>query len=167
MRRVLLRAWIPVALWTMVIALESTGLGSATHTSWLVMPLLRFFFPHASVAQLEFAHDLLRKAGHFTGYGLLSLLLFRAWWTTFSESRSPVKPAGFLAMLRCWSLRAALLAVVCTAAVAGLDEWHQTMLPGRTGTVHDVVLDSMAAAFVQLVLIGVSDVKKQRLAIGD
>ena len=39
-----------------------------------------------------------------------------------------------------------------TALVASLDEWHQTYLPKRTGTLHDVLLDSMAALLVQGVL---------------
>jgi VanZ family protein len=28
--------------------------------------------------------------------------------------------------------------------VAGLDEWHQTYIPSRTGTIWDVLLDSVA-----------------------
>jgi VanZ family protein len=39
-----------------------------------------------------------------------------------------------------------------TALVACLDEWHQTYLPKRTGSLHDVLLDSTAALVAQVVL---------------
>jgi VanZ family protein len=39
-----------------------------------------------------------------------------------------------------------------TALVASLDEWHQTYLPKRTGTVHDVILDSTAALVAQILI---------------
>ena len=39
-----------------------------------------------------------------------------------------------------------------TALVACLDEWHQTFLPSRTGTLHDVLLDSTAALVAQIIL---------------
>jgi len=36
--------------------------------------------------------------------------------------------------------------------VASLDEWHQTFIPSRTGTWHDVVLDGSAAVGGQILL---------------
>jgi VanZ family protein len=41
-------------------------------------------------------------------------------------------------------LRATLLAWLGTLSVAALDEWHQSFIPSRTGTVWDVLLDSVA-----------------------
>jgi VanZ family protein len=38
------------------------------------------------------------------------------------------------------------------ALVASLDEWHQTYIPSRTGTFHDVLLDSAAALVAQILL---------------
>jgi VanZ family protein len=38
-------------------------------------------------------------------------------------------------------LQHSLLALLGTALIAGADEWHQTFLPNRTGTVWDVLLD--------------------------
>jgi len=73
------------------------------------------------------------------GYGFLSLLLYRAWRYTIPLAENP----------RCamvWS-RVALLS---TAFVATLDEWHQSFLPSRTGTFHDVVLDTAAGVAAQL-----------------
>jgi len=39
-----------------------------------------------------------------------------------------------------------------TALVASLDEWHQTYLTSRTGSLHDVLLDSSAALIAQIIL---------------
>jgi len=49
-------------------------------------------------------------------------------------------------------LKWATLALIFTAFVASMDEWHQSYIPSRTGTWHDVLLDS-TAALVALILI--------------
>jgi len=41
--------------------------------------------------------------------------------------------------------------------VAMLDEWHQTFLPSRTGTFHDVLLDSTAALTTQMAIYVISE----------
>jgi VanZ family protein len=53
---------------------------------------------------------------------------------------------------RRWSIVWACIAFFMTALVASLDEWHQTFLPSRTGTIHDVFLDSAAALAAQILL---------------
>jgi VanZ family protein len=62
---------------------------------------------------------------------MLSLLLLRGWRATFGRVPELL-------------LRAALLAWLGTAIVAGLDEWHQSYIPSRTGTIWDVALDTVA-----------------------
>jgi len=160
MSRPLLRAWIPALLWLVVIALESSKLGSSANTSKLLIFLLvRFKISFISRHFLQL-HALLRKLGHCFGYGILSLLMLRAWWTTMMLPRWATHVAPWRAMAQAWSARAASIAFLSTVAVAGMDEWHQMFLPGRTGAVRDIALDSMAAAFVQLVLVAFSDVKR-------
>jgi len=39
-----------------------------------------------------------------------------------------------------------------TALVASLDEWHQTYLTSRTGSLRDVMLDSSAALTAQILI---------------
>jgi VanZ family protein len=68
-------------------------------------------------------------------------LLFRAWRETLS-SLEDLK----------WTFRWATLAVLGTALVASLDEWHQSYLPSRTGTPWDVLLDTSAAIAAQILL---------------
>lgn len=156
-------AWVPALLWLVVIALESTSLGSADNTSRYLLPLLTFLL--GSVSPLRYAqiHHCLRKTGHFFGYAVLSLFMFRAWWATLAlRARQEGDGLSWRDMFRRWSAGAALLAVLSTAAVAGLDEWHQTMLAGRTGSILDVLLDSLGGVFTQMLLIVFSDVKPPR-----
>ncbi len=51
-----------------------------------------------------------------------------------------------------WSIVWARTALIGTALVASLDEWHQSFLPSRTGNIRDVVLDSAAALGAQVLL---------------
>lgn len=123
-----------------VIVIESTSYLSAHETSRILYPILHFVFG-IDYAHFEPWHHLMRKGGHVVGYGLLSFFLFRAWRETL-PSRDHHK----------WTLRWASIAVLGTALVASLDEWHQTFLPSRTGRWQDVVLDSSAAIAVQFLL---------------
>lgn len=118
--------WIPVLLWLAVIALESFRLSSAVTGTYL-WELLRWL--HVPMSPETFArfHHLLRKGGHVTGYGILCLLLFRAWFHTLSA--------------RGLKVRCAILALSMTLLTAMLDEWHQTFDPSRTGSIRDVGLD--------------------------
>jgi len=134
----LLWAWLPAIVWLAIIAVESTDLLSSEHTSRFLFPLVHWLF---GVTAEQFApfHAVLRKLGHIFGYGMLSLLLYRAW-------RSSIAVAGHPR----WSIKWSRLAIFMTAFVASLDEWHQSYLPSRTGTVHDVFLDTAAAIAAQL-----------------
>jgi VanZ family protein len=135
-----LKAWIAAILWLTVIAIESTNIGSANNTGRILYPVLHFLFGIDQV-QFEPWHHVIRKLGHIFGYGLLSILLFRAWRETLP-----------LPSNHKWTFRWANLAVLGTALVASLDEWHQSFLPSRTGRWQDVVLDTCAGIAAQLLL---------------
>ena len=139
-QREVLKAWIAAILWLVVITIESTSYLSGQNTSRILYPVLHFLFG-ISYAHFEPWHHLLRKTGHVIGYGLLSFFLFRAWRETLAVVGQPS-----------WSFRWAGMAVLGTALVASLDEWHQSYLPSRTGRWQDVVLDSSAAIAVQILL---------------
>jgi VanZ family protein len=157
------RAWVPALLWLAVIAWESTPLASSENTRQLLVVVVRFFDPHITLAQLQLLNAAGRKIGHFLGYGILSLLMLRAWWTTLMLARSAPRLPSWTVMVQSWSARATVIALLSAVVVAGLDEWHQTFLPGRTGTIRDVALDSMAAACVQLLVIAASGVRSVEL----
>ena len=89
--------------------------------------------------RFEHVHFFIRKGGHVFGYGLLSILLFRAWRETLPLAGDPR-----------WTFRSANIAVLGTALVGSLDEWHQSYIPTRTGTIRDVILDTCAGIAAQL-----------------
>ena len=140
-RHEVLKTWIAAILWLIVIAIESTSFASAHNTGRILYPLLHFLFG-ISPAAFEPWHFFIRKGGHVFGYGLLSILLFRAWRETLPEAGDPQ-----------WTFRWANIAVLGTALVASLDEWHQSFLPSRTGRWQDVVLDTCAGIAAQLLLL--------------
>jgi VanZ family protein len=131
-------AWLPAILWLCVIAVESSDWLSSEHTSRILFPIVRWMFG-LTYDQFVPLHAVLRKLGHVFGYGFLSLLLYRAWRGTISVAGSPR-----------WSMVWARMAVFMTAFAASLDEWHQSFIPSRTGSVHDVILDTGAALAAQL-----------------
>jgi VanZ family protein len=51
-----------------------------------------------------------------------------------------------------WIPRWATIAVLGTAFVASLDEWHQSYIPSRTGRWQDVVLDTCAGIAAQILI---------------
>lgn len=154
------RAWSLALFWVSVIALESF-LGSSSNTSRILWPLLHSLFPHMGYTAFEVGHNLIRKTGHFLGYGTLGFLFYRAWWTTI-RARISQADLSWRAMFRSWSARAAVLALLGTLVIAGLDEWHQTMEPGRTPSMHDVALDETGGALAVLLVWGIGSNSTRR-----
>lgn len=135
----ILKVWLPSVIWVAIIAIESTNLGSGSHTARLLYPILHFLFG-MKMARVAFWNNLLRKTGHVIGYAIMSVLFFRSWRGTFPRLSTQ------------WCLQWATIALLSTALVASLDEWHQSFLPSRTGAVRDVILDTAAAFAAQLIL---------------
>ncbi len=134
------KTWLAAILWLGLIAFESSNALSAEKTSGILYPLLHFLFGLDPLRFLTW-HVVIRKTGHIIGYSVLSLLFFRAWRTTIQVRGDPR-----------WSIVWAGVAFAMTALVASLDEWHQTFLPSRTGTIRDVALDSAAALVTQVLI---------------
>jgi len=127
-----------------MVALESTATMSAENTShWLYPMWVRLFGPISAENWAE-VHHLIRKTGHFVGYGVVSLTFFYSWRQTLRR-----------AAVQHWTVwrRASVLAIVCTVLIASLDEYHQSFLPGRTSSVFDVGIDLCGAMVFQLVLL--------------
>jgi VanZ family protein len=139
-RHNLLKAWIAAILWLIVIAIESSALLSANNTSRILYPLLHFLFG-MDWEHFQHWHFYIRKGGHVVGYAILSILLFRAWRATL-PAMSDVN----------WTPRWTTIAILGTALVASLDEWHQSYIPSRTGRWQDVVLDTCAGMLAQILI---------------
>jgi VanZ family protein len=140
--RLRLSAWLPALLGIAVICIESTGTFSAQNTSSWLRPVFERIFGPFRDANWELFHHLLRKSGHFLGYGSLGLAFLRAWLCTLGPNRS----------LQSWRLRATALAIASTALIACGDEFHQAFLPARTGVPTDVVLDTCGACALCLLV---------------
>ena len=135
-----LMAWIAAILWLIVIAIESTAYLLANNTGRFLYPLLHFLL-RVERDRFEIWHFYIRKTGHVIGYATLSILLFRAWRATLPAMSSAR-----------WTARWSMIAVLGTAIVASLDEWHQSFIPSRTGRWQDVALDSCAGIAAQILI---------------
>lgn len=128
----------------LVIVIESTGTMSADNTSRWLLPIWEKLFGPITPERWAVVHHYIRKTGHFVGYGLVSLGFFEGWRATFSRK---ARSHGWIFAL------AAPLALVSTLALASLDEWHQSFLPGRTSAVGDVGIDFSGAVVAHLLLL--------------
>ena len=115
--------------------LESTEWLGSDHTSGPLHQIWEALFGRVSPASWEIIHHLIRKSGHFFGYGFIGLAWLRAWWMSLPHSHF---------------LEDTFLALLGTSLVASLDELHQSYLPNRTGTPWDVLLDCCGALTLQL-----------------
>lgn len=136
----MLKNWWPSLLWLTLIAIESTSTLSADNTGGILYPIFHYL-TGVDPARFEIWHHYMRKTGHFVGFFTLSWLLFRSWRATL--------PAIDLSS---WSLQWATIAWLMACFVASLDEWHQTYLPTRGGSIRDVGLDSLAALTAQILI---------------
>ena len=127
-------AWLPVVAGIAVIVIESTEYFGADRTSGPFRWLFQTIFGPVSDAHWQVIHHLIRKTGHFLGYGLIGLAWLRAWRMTLPWLRF---------------LTQAALALLGTGMLATWDEWHQSFLPNRTSSPWDVLLDC-CGAFVLL-----------------
>jgi VanZ family protein len=130
-------AWLPVAVGICIIWIESTEFFGSDHTSHPLRLIFQAIFGVVSDERWAIIHQLIRKSGHFLGYGAIGLTWLRAWWMTLPRSHF---------------LPDALLALAGTALVASCDEWHQTYLPNRNGSPWDVLLDCCGSLSLQLLV---------------
>jgi VanZ family protein len=118
----------PLVVWAVLIFVGSTDLLSASNTAGPLRQILLWAFPHLSEATLKTLQLVTRKAGHFTEYAILASLLARAFRTSSHE------------LLRKRWLWLSLLLVV---AYSLTDEFHQTFVASRTGSIYDSMIDSL------------------------
>jgi len=124
-----LQRWLPVVVWAAFISWFSTDAFSARSTNSYIDPVLRFLFGELTPAGFRFAHSIVRKSAHLTEYAILGALICRAMTEPGARISSAV----------------VLRAILCCAAYALLDEAHQLLVPSRTGSGVDVLIDSTGA----------------------
>jgi len=142
-------SWVPVIVWMMLIFAGSSDALSAEHTSRFLVPFLRWLDPKMSFETIATIHFTLRKMGHFTEYFILAALLWRALRGTFNAlPRTLISGVTFL----------------IAAAFAASDEFHQSFVPSRTSTFHDVMIDCFGAICAVALCAMLSAMRQQRSA---
>ncbi len=68
--------WLPPLAWMAFIFPTNDALSSDS-TSRIIVPVIKWLFPHADEVTIEILHIGIRKCIHFFEYGLLVFLLFR------------------------------------------------------------------------------------------
>jgi VanZ family protein len=137
-----LRTWLPVLACSMIFAIESTSYFGADRTSEPLRRVAEALFGYDACVQWDLIHHIIRKTGHFMGYGFFSLVCFRGFWMEFQDTALRLRR----------QLWAHGLAILATFLVACADELHQCFLPNRTGLFSDVLLDTCGAAAMGLLL---------------
>jgi len=129
--------WLPATLWGAMLLLIfyfSSQAGSPENSAGWLIGLLRAVAPQLAEQltpeQLHALNYAFRKTGHGTGYFLLTLLGYWAFRRSFGLDARPA--------LR-WAVLTSLLRAI-------IDEIHQAFVPGRTGTVVDVMIDAVGIA---------------------
>lgn len=127
-RGVVFLSWFFVALWMLFIYLLSAQVGEQSSELSggfveFVGVFVRVFSPNASD---ETIHVLVRKFAHMTEYAILAILLINALRQHISKKQ----------LIYFISFGVASLYAVT-------DEIHQVFVPGRTGSLMDVLIDSI------------------------
>ena len=140
-------------VWEGVIRMESTEAASAHNTTQILYRVVTFVYPRVQPSVIEQVDGVLRKSGHFLGYGILSVLVFFALRNTNRDRLRPLLQRAWGSLLRdWWQWEWAVLGVLVTVVTASFDEMHQRFLASRTGCWQDVALDTCGAIILQVVV---------------
>jgi len=127
-------SWLPVVLWFLLIFGASTDMMSSNRTSRIIEPILQWFKPDVKETTIRQIQIVIRKGAHVIEYAILALLLYRAIRRTLGRGPDD------------WCRRCAAWAWGITFLYAASDEWHQTFVPSRGGSIHDMLIDCCGAA---------------------
>jgi len=127
----ILKYWGPPIAWMSAIFYFSTDTFSGDKTGSLLWKVFSFVYPGITHESFDSIHFGARKAGHFTGYAILALLLFRA-FRSGDDTR--------------WRWNWAISSLLVSSLYALLDEYHQSLTRHRVGSIYDSLTDTSGAA---------------------
>ena len=139
-RRALFFAWLPAIIGVLIICSESSDYLSSAHTGSLLQRLC-LWLDCCRDWNFILVNHILRKTGHFAGYGILCLLFYRAW-----------RLSGYIVSTSRTRVMDAVFSLLWTLVISSADEYHQSFLPSRTGRPQDVLLDMTGAAIFLVAL---------------
>jgi VanZ family protein len=132
-----LSRYLPLVAWLIIISYASSDSFNAGNTSRIIGPLVLWLFPNTTPETLAVVHVITRKVAHFSEYAILAYLAARA----FRTSPRPALASRWL-----------IAALALIVAYALLDEYHQSFVPSRTGSVYDSLID-MAGGLTALLIL--------------
>lgn len=149
-RSIAILAWTAGLIWVLLIfSLSSDPADVSRQKSIQVMEIIEKVVDyieeilHIKLVDRDSLHFYVRKNAHFLSYFVLGLILITAC------SASGI--TGAKAYITAWLLAAAL---------AVMDEFYQTFVPGRGGQLRDVFIDNAGIAGAVLVSIGFRAIKR-------
>ncbi len=142
-----LRYWFPAIVVAILISVFSTQFFSGEHTGHVIIPILRWLFPSATLHTLRLLHFGIRKAAHITEFGVFSIAVFH----------------GVRGERYGWRPHWALITLLIAVSYAGLDEWHQSFVPMREARFRDVLIDSTGALLAQALVWGYARLHRNSL----
>lgn len=143
-----LKYWIPAICVAVLISVFSTHYFSGEETARFIIPFLRRIFPAANPHTLSLMHVGIRKLAHITEFGVFSIAVFH----------------GIRGERYGWRLQWAITTLLIAVSYAGLDEWHQSLIPVREARFRDVLIDSAGALLAQALVWGYA--KLHRNSVG-
>ncbi|MFC2161159.1 VanZ family protein [Acidobacteriota bacterium] len=99
--------------------------------------VFKIFSPDVSAVSVEVPYIIIRKSFHFVEYAVLTFLMFRAF-----RGKNLWK----------WDIRWAVYSGVITVGYGLLDEFMQTFVSNRNGSIIDCVVNSIGVIFALYVL---------------
>ncbi|HHT89449.1 MAG: VanZ family protein [Bacillota bacterium] len=134
--------WAIVAVYVIAMFLFA---GQEASSAGFSSTLLQRLWPHLTRSELRHWVLVLRKAGHFLAYAVLTLLVYYAARRTKKLQRAALPIAAAFAFL-----------------VAIADENYQSRLHYRTGTWQDVLIDGLGIALTVLGVFVCARIRKKR-----
>jgi len=133
----ILKYWAPPIIWMSAIFYFSTDTFSGDNTGSLLRKVISLIYPGITRELFDLIHFYIRKAGHFTGYAILALLLFRAFRSDAAAR---------------WRWKWAIGSLLIVVLYALLDEYHQTFTRHRVGSIYDSLTDTSGAVTALVLL---------------
>jgi VanZ family protein len=134
--RQIVHYWLPPVIWMGVVFGFSTDHFSGAQTGSVFDEVVSRLFPGFAPEWIDRAHLLTRKMGHLTEYAILAILWARGFRGKGGGRARRDDQQLFLRRHAAWIL-------ILVSFYAGLDEWHQSWTDHRTGSVWDVLLDTV------------------------
>jgi VanZ family protein len=123
--------WLPPLAW-MAFIFPTNGALNTHSTSHIIIPILKWLFPQADSETIHLLHIAVRKAFHIFNYAFLTFLLYRGF-----RGRNNIRRPE-------WLVYAGIIAI----GYGALDEFIQTFIPSRTGSLRDWLIDSAGVVVV-------------------